>query len=426
VAAALVPLLAACNAWEQLGHGPDNTRFNPDEAAITPDNVDSLDEAWSAHVDGSFSEPILSGGKLYTTVVSAGIGSVRSYNADTGALIWTRRLPAPATPGSPGPVVLAGGALWVSYSGSGASFCSSRLTRLDPATGNVLSTETTDPADLGPVVADGTTVAFTVRGNCQLGNQPQLVVRDTGTTTGSWTYRFPAGVTPTAPSIGHGSIVVAAEDVVYAFDAAGCGAAICAPTWTTSLDPDGTGVWAYEGRPVIGPDGTVYIGADTSATETLVLALDGETGAHLWRTDLHPGGGSGFQGIALADGRLYVSDQRYSSGSGSGSGGAVEAFVAAGCGQPVCAPVWSAAVDRLPVAGLTVGGDVVYLGLYDEDDSRFVAFDADGCGAAVCSRLADVGFGDEQPLRVAMAGGRVAVVGAGPTGETLRVLVPSA
>jgi hypothetical protein len=80
-------------------------------------------------------------------------------------------------------------------------------------------------------------------------------------------------------------------------------------------------------------------------------------------------------------------------------------------------------VDASPVAGLSVGGDALYLGVFDGDDSRFV--DAGGCGTAVCAPLASVGFGAEQPLRVAVADGRVAVVGAGATGETLRVLTPS-
>lgn len=422
VAVVLVPLLPACDVWEQLGHGPGNGRFNPGEAAITPATAGSLSEAWSVHVDGSFSEPILSGGRVYTTVVSAGTASVRAYRADTGALVWSRAVPAPANPGEPGPVAMAGGDLWVSYAGRGASICSALLTRLDPVTGDLVATETTGPAVLGPVVSEGTTVAYVTRGCTATGSQPQLVVRDTGTPAASWSHGFdlPIGGVPSPPSLGQGRIVVTAEDTVHAFDADGCGAATCAPVWTAALGLDDAPV-RTDGRPVVGPDGTVYVGGEIPTMETLVQALDGATGALRWRTDLHEGPGVSWQSLALAHDRLYVADHRYA----GGSGGAVEVFAAAGCGEPVCAPVWSAAVDGPPVAGLTVGGDVLHLGVFDWTDSRFVAFDARGCGAAVCPALGNVGFGDEQPLRAAVAGGRVAVVGSGPTGETLRVLVPS-
>ena len=201
---------------------------------------------------------------------------------------------------------------------------------------------------------------------------------------------------------------MASGNQVYAFDAAGCGAATCAPLWTTSLDLDGERVEAAGSRPVVGPDDTVYVGALAGGLQTLVRALDGQTGAHLWRTDVHPGPGPGWQNLALAHGQLYVSDQRHGS-----PGNAVEVFAAEGCGQPVCAPVWSASIDGPPVAGLTVGGDVLYVGLFGSTNSRLVAFDARGCGSATCARLGAVDFGDRQPLQVSVADGRLAVVSVG-------------
>jgi hypothetical protein len=90
--------------------------------------------------------------------------------------------------------------------------------------------------------------------------------------------------------------------------------------------------------------------------------------------------------------------------------------------------VWSASIDGLPVGGLTIGGDVLYVGLLKQSGSqsngRFLAFDARGCGSAACSRIADVDFGDRQPLQSAVAGGRVAVVAVSLDAATLRVLVP--
>ncbi len=417
---ALVPLLSACNVWEQVGRLPNASRFNPEEAAITPNKVASLHDAWSSQVSGSFSEPILADGKLYTTVDGAGGGRVRSYDAATGAVLWDAPVPAPATAGSSGPVVSVGGALWVSRAGGGGSACASLLNRLDPATGNVLTSETTGPAVTGPVVAAGTTAAFVTKPGCsQTGNRARLSVRDLSGATGSWTFSFPDGDFPTPPSIGNGKIYVASGNQVYAFDAAGCGAATCVPVWTTSLDLDGGRVDAAGSRPVIGPDDTVYVGALAGGLQTLVRALDGQTGAHLWRTDVHPGPGPGWQNLALAHGQLYVSDQRHGS-----PGNALEVFAAEGCGQPVCAPAWSASIDGPPVAGLTVGGDVLYVGLFGQTNSRLVAFDARGCGSATCARLGAVDFGDRQPLHVSVADGRLAVVSAGSAGYSLRVLVP--
>lgn len=419
---ALVPLLAACNVWEQAGRLPAATRFNPHETAITPDNVASLRDAWSAQASDSFSEPILVDGKLYTTVDGAGGGSVRAYDAATGAVLWDTPVPGPATAGASGPVVSAGGVLWVTREGLGESTCASELSQLDPKTGRVVTSEKTGPAVVGPVVAAGTTMAFVTKAGCsETGNRQQLVVRDLTGATWGWTYSFPDGdhPGPTAPSIGNGKIYVASGNQVYAFDAAGCGAATCAPSWTTSLDLDGARVDAGGSRPVVGPDGIVYVGALIWGNETLVRALDGQTGAHLWRTDVHPGPGQGWQNLALAHGQLYVSDHRYGS-----PGNALEVFAAEGCDQPVCAPEWSASLDGPPVAGLTVGGDVLYVGVFGWTDSRMVGFDAHGCGSAICAQLGAVGFGDRQPIQVSVAGGRLAVVSAGTAGSSLRVLVP--
>lgn len=419
---ALVSLLSACNVWDQVGRLPDATRFNPDEADITSDTVDSLHDAWSVQSTGSFSEPILTGGNLYTTVDAPGDGRVRSYDAATGAVLWDTPVPGPATAGPTGPVVSIAGALWVSRAGAGGSVCDSLLHRLDPATGKVVDSETTGPAITGPVVGSGTTLAFVTRPGCsETGGRTRLAVRDLSGATESWTYSFPAGDQPTTPpSIGNGTIYVASANQVYAFDAAGCGAATCEPLWSASLDVDGQRVDADGSRPVVGPDGTVYVGAMGSGIATLVHALDGGTGAHLWRTEAHSGPGSGWQNLAVAHNQLYVSDHRHGDPAN-----ALEVFAAEGCGRPVCDPVWSAAIDGPPVAGLTVGGDVLYVGLSGWTDNRLVAFGAKGCDSPTCTQLAAVDFGERQPLAMSVAGGRLAVVSAGPSDQSLRVLVPS-
>jgi len=412
--AATVLSLSACDVWEQAGRLPDAGRFNPEEVGITPSNVASLSGAWSADVTGSFSEPLLSGDRLYTTVVSGASGVVRAYDVTTGAVVWER--PTPASSGAPGPVVMVAGDLWVS-SGTG---CSGVLSKLDPATGNVLATETTGPALVGAFVASGSTVA-SVQNGCVTDRRPRLVVRDLVSPAADWTFAFPDGALMTPPSISHDKIYVVADNLVYAFGATGCGAATCTPLWTSSLDVDGAEVIDSGERPVIGPDGTVYVGGLTHSIQTLVEAFDGETGAHLWRTDLHPGPGRGWQYLAFAHDQLYVSDQRQGNPSS-----AVEVFAAAGCGQDVCAPAWSAAIDGPPVGGLTIGGDVLYVGLVAGNGTgRLAAYDAHGCGSTTCPRLAAVDAGQRSPLRFAVAGGRFAMVSVRSSTATLTVLVPA-
>jgi outer membrane protein assembly factor BamB len=130
---------------------------------------------------------------------AAASGIVRAYDVTTGAVVWER--PTPASSGAPGPVVMVAGDLWVS-SGTG---CSGVLSKLDPATGNVLATETTGPALVGAFVASGSTVA-SVRNGCVTDRRPQLVVRDLVSPAANWTFAFPDDALMTPPSISHDKI----------------------------------------------------------------------------------------------------------------------------------------------------------------------------------------------------------------------------
>jgi outer membrane protein assembly factor BamB len=72
---------------------------------------------------------------------------------------------------------------------------------------------------------------------------------------------------------------------------------------------------------------------------------------------------------AVSDGHVYVG---------------ADAFDAAGCGQPSCARLWTAAVPPATVshAAPAVAGGLVYLG---SSDSSLYAFPAAGCGAPTCA-----------------------------------------
>lgn len=289
---------------------------------------------------------------------------------------------------SPSPVMLVDDTLWAIVGGPS---CTGQLTKLDPATGEVLTTEPTTTGSYLTRTVDGSTVASILPSACgPTGNEARLLVQDTTASTGDWTYAFPADESPTAPAMRDGTIFVASAGTLYAFTA--------------------------NDRPMVGPNGVVYTASFASSGATFVWAHDAASGAPLWHTDLVQAPGPGWQNLAWAHDRLYVADHE-------GGEHNIDIYPAGGCGQPACGPSWSASVDGPPVGDLVVGGDVLYAALYTADSYGVVAFDAGGCGAAVCDRLTTVDIGAENPIELAIAGGQVAVLSSsGSAGQTLRVL----
>lgn len=428
----LATLLVGCN-WPQVGFGPGNTRFNSLESTLTPDNVATLSEQWSMP-GGSFSEPILSDGRVYTTVWPGWSGSahpevtVEARDLASGALLWERSL-APEGVASAGatPVVFANGALWVGYAWYGTpSSCpsASGLLRLDPATGAVLTSEPGDEI-VSPVVQAGSFVAYTSYAHdvACTGGSHQLVVRDAGTLGTIWRHSFP--VTPAGtPTISDGLAFVVAGHDLYAFELDGCGSAMCDPIWVRSM-----GEGALLGRPVAGPDGQVFvihqIGDPSGKGWSIenVFALDSATGSTLWQTAI-PDVESVFVEFAATDATLYVASTWSPSATDSGS---LDAFPASGCGQAVCSPASSVPLDRAHSGPPTIAGGVVYLpvgGRFPDFPNDIVAIDADGCGAASCDELTRLEF-PYTVSQLTVAGGRLVVVpGTGWLDSTLSMYAP--
>lgn len=188
--------------------------------------------------------------------------------------------------------------------------------------------------------------------------------------------------TITTAGDGHGAVA--------AFAAGGCGAGVrvCDPLWRT----EGLGV-----HRIAAVDGTVL------ATAESLLALDAATGEVRWTGRL---AGRGL-GMAVAGGKVFVA---------MGSAG-VAVFAGAGCGAAECDPLWTASLG--PVlrydAPLVVGGTLLTPALVERLRWRgsVGAFDADGCGAAVCSPewQAEVPFHYDDEGRWAAAGGLLYVGG---------------
>jgi serine/threonine-protein kinase len=236
-----------------------------------------------------------------------------------------------------------------------------------------------------------------------------------------WTAKV--GIGESSPTVIDGVVYVGSQfDNLYAFDAAGCGKAICKPLWV-----GGTAGYVLNSPAVA--SGVVYVGDSTGYL--YAFGSDGCAGARsesrtgsvcepLWRGRaanpiyaaspvVHGGmvyttsfaaapdshlevfratgcgeavckpawegtGGDYFNsGPAIAYGRVYV-------GSGDGL---LRVYPAKGCGRSTCAPAWTgfgagpvAAVDSPPM----VANGVVYLGM----EQRIRAFDARGCGQFEC------------------------------------------
>ena len=93
----------------------------------------------------------------------------------------------------------------------------------------------------------------------------------------------------------------------------------------------------------------------------------------------------------VVDGIVYIGSQT----SSRSNDGRLNAFAAAGCGQPTCAPLWQGVAGSQSIleSSPAVAGGVVYVGAFD---GRLYAFGADGCGTALC-----------QPLWVGRTGGSI-------------------
>lgn len=211
-----------------------------------------------------------------TTGCPSTAGPLTIYDATTGAARWT------SEPGG-SPVVIdeqlliPAGATLQAYaaSGCGAPTCSPLWTAQLPAALYQFS------------AADAYAYALV-----RFSTPPTLVALDRATGSVAWTASLPDDSPRSTMTLAGGRVHVAGDATLYTFDAAGCGAATCAPVWTASL-----GGWAAGG----------------------VIS----------------GGGVVFQ--AKANGQVL-------------------AFDAAGCGAPTCSPLGTVTVAGTPSRLIVDGG----------------------------------------------------------------------
>jgi outer membrane protein assembly factor BamB len=363
-------------AWSKSRFDAANTAFNPSESWLSTGNVASSALDWSTRINPR-ETPLVAGGVIYAgcetdafCALDATNGSVRwksvvgapipsrtsalvggivytagsSYaqatgswapflvalNAGTGAIVWKTRIMSGCCNGGTTPIVVAEGLVVQGWS--------RHLLAWDAATGI--------PRWIAPVWARSAPAI--VNGVVYVqADYPSLTVQALRSSTGETLWRSePAAGDPTAVVVSSGLVVVARDQTssaarVSAYPAAGCGASVCQPVWSSAGSPAPSASPAVAG-------GVVYQGlADGS-----YAAIELTTGHPLWRAATGVAGQPA-AGATLANGVLLGQ-----------SGGYLYAWAAAGCGVAVCQPLWKTliAVDPWSSGTWTAGDTVVSSG----------------------------------------------------------------
>ncbi|HEV2581629.1 MAG TPA: PQQ-binding-like beta-propeller repeat protein, partial [Ktedonobacteraceae bacterium] len=185
------------------------------------------------------------------------------------------------------------------------------------------------------------------------------------------------------PAVANGVVYIGSYDrKLYTFRADGCGAFTCSPLWVSTPLGD-----AIDSSPTIA-NGTVYLGADDGKLYAFQAAGCGRTTCQpLWTTIASRP--AVVSPPAVADGLVYVGTYDPVSGAGS-----LFAFNAGGCGKPACSPLWSATpgiYDDGYNAAPAISNGFVYAASLD---GTLKAFNAKGCGRATCAPLWSASAGD--------------------------------
>jgi outer membrane protein assembly factor BamB len=235
------------------------------------------------------------------------------------------------------------------------------------------------------------------------------------------------------PTLADGVVYVAtsqetggSEARLYAFDARGCGAAMCQALWTSTPNPTSvdwaaptvggglvfSGAAAFPqhgcGAPVCAPRWRLNVdsGPTTYANNTLFMcttggevAIDPQTGATKWTAPL-TGQGSAkvcWTQSASAYGKVFV----------SGFDGALNVIDAATGTRLWTAPVGAAEPNGMGYGDVpTIANHMVFIGGTNQEIN---VFDVDGCGNQVCQPLAAFPPHQLHPAAgaITIAGGRI-------------------
>ncbi len=180
--------------------------------------------------------------------------------------------------------------------------------------------------------------------------------------------------TDSSPVTAAGVVYIAASDgTLRAYAEKGCGQATCSPLWAGSI---GT---SADASPAVG-GGIVYVTAGDGLFAFRASGCGRAKCPPLWRST--PADGIVQEvGPTVSNGHVYFASSNFT----DGGTGAVYSFAAAGCGATVCSPEWTAhpAQTDNVAATMAVANGV----LYASTSGTLYAFDANGCGKSECGFL---------------------------------------
>jgi outer membrane protein assembly factor BamB len=244
-------LLSGC--WLQPGYGPAGQNSNPFETRITGANAATLAEAWSVDTPYGTQQPLVRSGRVYLggtrTVGTTKITGVDALALADGAPRWSRDLVTVSTSIAVGlGPTFSGDELWMGAlppNGPTPTF-STEITQLDPADGTTLGSTVVDGLGGVPATSGDLTVELTTLGFDPASSTSRLTVRDLATRATRWTAELP--LTSSGPHLAHGTIYLSIDGTLYAFAAAGCGAATCAPLAQLPVDGSSTALSVAQGH----------------------------------------------------------------------------------------------------------------------------------------------------------------------------------
>jgi hypothetical protein len=229
----------------------------------------------------------------------------------------------------------------------------------------------------------------------------------------------------TTPAVGGGFVLVASRDAttqanpfLFAFPAAGCGAATCAPAWRGVLQNA-----VVDSSPAIA-NGIAYLGDFGGRFYAFDMAAC--AAAHnmsckpIWTGQVGPEEELTTAPVVgphhVVIGSFLVDPEFF--------GGKVNAFRIGGCGQKAsvpCAPAWTADLAS-PVSGQTLSGSTLFVGA----GAGAFAFNEAGCGAAVCKPLRTYDLMDSGALGAPVVAGDTLLVSTQATPDPTTIGVVAA
>jgi outer membrane protein assembly factor BamB len=380
--------------WAMFGFSAVNTRNNPYENVLTPSNVPNLTTAWSKSVGAVTSSPAVYNGVVY---VGTAFNGLKAYNAASGTLLWTGITLNGAQIIGSSPAV-ANGVVYIAATdnklyafkaaGCGAATCQPLWTVAIGTNSNDDQSPPTVANGVIYVASGGTLDAFSTTTHALLWSAPSVSDRWAPAVANGVVYigggGFPAGIVAfsangktgcsgvplvcaplwtgdadttaasSSPAVVNGVVYAGANSHLYAFSAAGCGAALCQPLWQGTLSHFVTS------SPAVA-NGVAYIVAGGDGT---FYAFSTSTHALLWTASLPVGGDN--SSPAVAHGVVYV-----------GGHGSLYAFNAAGCGAATCQPLWTApntGSHSETDGSVAVANGMAYIGQEDGFNPSFTAY----------------------------------------------------